>query len=94
MKLEELNPQGVWKNFYALTQIPRPSGKKEEIGRFLVEYGKSLGLETIQDYIDVSIEQSRKSLDTLKDEQDRNLRKKWKKAERGNSIRIIAGTMK
>ena len=32
MKLEELNPQGVWKNFYALTQIPRPSGKKEEIG--------------------------------------------------------------
>jgi site-specific recombinase XerD len=52
------------------------------------------GLETIQDYIDVSIEQSRKSLNTLKDEQDRNLRKKWKKAERGNSIRIIAGTMK
>ena len=51
MKLEELNPQGVWKNFYALTQIPRPSGKKEEIGRFLVEYGKSLGLETIQDRI-------------------------------------------
>lgn len=51
MKLEEINPQGVWKNFYALTQIPRPSGKKEEIGRFLVEYGKSLGLETIQDRI-------------------------------------------
>ena len=51
MKLEELNPQGIWKNFYSLTQIPRPSGKKEEIGRFLVEYGISLGLETIQDEI-------------------------------------------
>ena len=51
MKLEELNPQGVWKNFHSLTQIPRPSGKKEQVGKFLVEYGKSLGLETIQDEI-------------------------------------------
>ena len=51
MKLEELNPQGIWKNFYSLTQIPRPSGKKEAIGRFLFEYGKSLGLETVQDEI-------------------------------------------
>ena len=51
MKLEELNPQGIWKNFYSLTQIPRPSGKKDAIGRFLVEYGKSLGLETFQDEI-------------------------------------------
>ena len=51
MKLEELNPKGVWKNFHALTQIPRPSGKKEAVGRFLVEYGKSLGLETVQDEI-------------------------------------------
>ncbi|MBQ8100590.1 MAG: aminoacyl-histidine dipeptidase [Paludibacteraceae bacterium] len=51
MKIEELNPKGVWKNFYALTQIPRPSGKKEAVGRFLVEYGKSLGLETVQDEI-------------------------------------------
>ena len=51
MKLEELNPQGVWKSFHALTQIPRPSGKKKEIGKFLKEYGESLGLETIQDKI-------------------------------------------
>ena len=51
MKLEELNPQGVWKNFHSLTQIPRPSGKKEEVGHFLVEYGKSLGLESFQDEI-------------------------------------------
>lgn len=50
-KLTELQPAGVWTNFHALTQIPRPSGKKEEIGKFLVEYGRSLGLETIQDEI-------------------------------------------
>lgn len=50
-QLEELQPQGVWKNFHALTQIPRPSGKKEAVGRFLVEYGRSLGLETLQDEI-------------------------------------------
>lgn len=51
MTIEELNPKGVWKCFHQLTQIPRPSGKKQEIGTFLVEYGKSLGLETIQDAI-------------------------------------------
>ena len=52
------------------------------------------GLETIQDYIDVSIEQSRKSLNTLKDEQDRKLAKRWKKGEKNNSIRANAGTVK
>lgn len=51
MKLEQLNPQAIWKNFHALTQIPRPSGKKDEISKFLAEYGKSLGLETITDRI-------------------------------------------
>lgn len=51
MKLEQLNPQAIWKNFHALTQIPRPSGKKDEISSFLAEYGKSLGLETITDRI-------------------------------------------
>lgn len=51
MKIEELNPQGIWKCFHSLTQIPRPSGKKEEISNFLYQYGQSLGLETIQDRI-------------------------------------------
>ena len=30
MTIKELDPQIVWKNFYALTQIPRPS-KHEEL---------------------------------------------------------------
>ncbi|MEZ7866256.1 MAG: aminoacyl-histidine dipeptidase [Paludibacteraceae bacterium] len=49
--IRNLEPKALWNNFYSLTQIPRPSGKKEEIGRFLVEFGKSLGLETLQDEI-------------------------------------------
>ena len=47
--IRNLEPKVLWNNFYSLTQIPRPSGKKEEIGKFLVEFGKSLGLETLQD---------------------------------------------
>lgn len=49
--MKNLEPQGLWSNFYSLTQIPRPSGKKKEIGDFLVAYGRSLGLETLQDAI-------------------------------------------
>lgn len=49
--IRNLEPKAFWNNFYSLTQIPRPSGKKEEIGKFLVEFGKSLGLETTQDEI-------------------------------------------
>lgn len=46
-----LSPEKLWKNFYSLTQIPRPSGKKEAVGEFLLNYGKQLGLESIQDEI-------------------------------------------
>lgn len=47
----QLQPTAVWQNFQKLTQVPRPSGKKEAIGQFMVNYGKSLGLETLQDEI-------------------------------------------
>ena len=49
--MKNLQPQGLWSNFYDLTQIPRPSGQKEEISAFLANYGRSLGLETIVDAI-------------------------------------------
>ena len=42
----DLAPQNVWKHFYSLTQIPRPSGHMEKITGFLVNFGKGLGLET------------------------------------------------
>ncbi len=49
MDILNLKPERVWKHFYSITQIPRPSKKEDKIRAFLVSYGKSLGLETIAD---------------------------------------------
>jgi len=49
--IRQLEPNALWQNFYSITRIPRPSGKKDEIGMFLVNFGKSLGLETYRDEI-------------------------------------------
>lgn len=46
-----LAPQNVWKHFYSLTQIPRPSGHMEKVTNFLVDFGKGLGLETFVDEV-------------------------------------------
>lgn len=51
MTIKDLNPQLVWKNFYSLTQIPRPSKKEEKAVEFLYQFGKNLGLETIKDEV-------------------------------------------
>ena len=34
--IQSLAPQNVWKHFYSLTQIPRPSGHLEKIQAFLL----------------------------------------------------------
>jgi len=47
--IAELNPQQVWKNFYELTKIPRPSKKEQKAAKFAYDFGKKLGLETIMD---------------------------------------------
>ena len=44
-----LAPQNVWKHFYSLTQIPRPSGHLEKIQAFLLDFGKQVGVESFQD---------------------------------------------
>ncbi|RLD56697.1 MAG: cytosol nonspecific dipeptidase, partial [Bacteroidetes bacterium] len=46
-----LEPKAIWKNFYSLTQVPRPSKKEEEIRGFCAGFGRNLGLETIIDDI-------------------------------------------
>jgi len=46
-----LEPRSIWKNFYSLTQIPRPSRKEEKIIQFMKEFGENLGLETIVDKV-------------------------------------------
>ena len=47
----QLAPQNVWKHFYSLTRIPRPSGHMEKITEFLVDFGKGLGLESFVDEV-------------------------------------------
>ena len=47
----QLAPQNVWKHFYSLTRIPRPSGHMEKITEFLVNFGKRLGLESFVDEV-------------------------------------------
>jgi dipeptidase D len=47
----KLKPESLWKNFYELTQIPRPSKKEEKVRAFLKKFGEDLGLETIVDEI-------------------------------------------
>lgn len=49
MEILNLEPKALWKHFYSLSRIPRPSGKIEPIGTFLADFGKSLGLETLRD---------------------------------------------
>ena len=47
--IAELAPQSVWKHFYALTQVPRPSGYLEPVQQFLLDFGKKIGVETFMD---------------------------------------------
>ncbi len=49
--IAELNPQIVWKNFYELTKIPRPSKFENEAAQYICDFGKKLGLESFRDEI-------------------------------------------
>ena len=49
MSIQNLEPTVVWKNFYALTQIPRPSKHEGKVIEYLYNWGKSHGFETIKD---------------------------------------------
>ncbi|MGQ1785017.1 MULTISPECIES: aminoacyl-histidine dipeptidase [unclassified Saccharicrinis] len=48
-EISKLEPISLWENFYALTQIPRPSKKEKQAADYVMEFGKKLGLETIVD---------------------------------------------
>ena len=51
MSIKNLDPQIVWKNFYELTQIPRPSKKEALAVEYMYNWGKAHGLETIKDEV-------------------------------------------
>jgi len=49
--IANLDPKILWKHFYSLTQIPRPSKHEQAAVDFVVKFGKDLGLETIVDEV-------------------------------------------
>lgn len=49
MNISELQPQGIWKAFHALTQVPRPSGHLEKIQAFLLQWAEGHGFESFKD---------------------------------------------
>lgn len=48
-EIAKLKPECIWSNFYALTQIPRPSGHLEEVQKFLLDFAQSVGVEVFKD---------------------------------------------
>ena len=52
MKIRNLEPVQLWSHFADLNAVPRPSKKEGRVIAFMMDFGKSLGLETIKDKID------------------------------------------
>lgn len=48
-EITNLKPECVWKNFHALTQVPRPSGHLEKVQQFLLDFAKNAGVEAFKD---------------------------------------------
>jgi dipeptidase D len=44
-----LQPECIWRNFYKLTQVPRPSGHLEKIQQFLLDFGSECGVYADKD---------------------------------------------
>ena len=51
MSVRSLEPQSLWNAFADLNAVPRPSKKEERVRQFMVDFGKKLGLETLEDRI-------------------------------------------
>ena len=47
--IAELEPRWLWRHFYRLTQIPRPSGHEQQVRDYVADFGRSLGLESAID---------------------------------------------
>lgn len=48
-QIKNIEPKEVWGIFHQMTQIPRPSNHEDKIQDWAVNFGKSLGLETLKD---------------------------------------------
>ena len=49
--IRNLEPQVLWNHFADLNAVPRASKKEEQVRQFMVDFGNSLGLETLEDEI-------------------------------------------
>lgn len=49
--IRNLEPSSVWSHFSDLNAVPRPSKKEEKVIEFMMNFGKSLGLETEKDEV-------------------------------------------
>ncbi len=51
MTVRDVEPLSLWNHFADLNEVPRPSKKEERVIEFMMNFGKSLGLETLKDQI-------------------------------------------
>ena len=51
-EIKNLKPECIWRNFHALTQVPRPSGHLEKIQEYLLDFAKQAGVEAFKDEAD------------------------------------------
>ncbi|QFZ54911.1 aminoacyl-histidine dipeptidase [Oceanihabitans sp. IOP_32] len=50
-EIRQLEPQQLWNKFADLNAVPRASKKEERVIAFIKDFGKNLGLETIEDEV-------------------------------------------
>lgn len=48
-EIANLQPSCIWRNFDALTKVPRPSGHLEKVQQFLLDFAKRVGIEAFID---------------------------------------------
>ena len=48
-EIRNLNPECIWRNFDALTQVPRPAGHLEKVQQFLLDFAAKAGVEAFKD---------------------------------------------
>ena len=54
-EIANLQPTCIWRNFDALTKVPRPSGHLEKVQQFLLDFAKRVGVEGFIDEGTMSI---------------------------------------
>lgn len=50
-EIRQLEPRELWNKFADLNAVPRPSKKEERVIAFMKDFGKQLGLETLEDSV-------------------------------------------